>query len=203
MGDEILDGRDAPLSNRAQVVLIASLVAGALAFVGYQVFRASALRTYAPGATFSEGARLAEFASNGVRVIVFMEADSQGQPLLRASLTPIDPGFHLYSKDHDPNRADGVGVATRLELLPNPSVRAVGHPFTDVAAQTHRVSPLNIKVEIYPDGPVSLRLPIRFAGGATNISAGIALSYMACKTDGECLLPVERHVVEVRLRPPG
>ena len=187
------------MSNRAQIALIASLFAAAVGFVSYQIVRGSRVGANAPGGVFTERARLAEFTRNGVHVLVSMEADSKGQPLLRASLTPTDPGFHLYSKEHDPEKADGAGVATRLELLPNPAVKAVGQAFTDAAARTHRVPSLNLAVDIYPDGPVSLRLPIRFAVGATNVAAQIALSYMACKTDGECRLPVQRHVVDVRL----
>src|SRR5688572_21690102 len=107
------------MSNRAQLVLIFACVAGALAFVGVQVFRAAGTRSYAPGATFSEGARLAEFASNGVRVVVAIDSDAQGQLLLRGTFTPVDGGFHLYSKDLDPKTTGGAGVATRLELLPH------------------------------------------------------------------------------------
>jgi hypothetical protein len=190
------------MSNRAQIILIASLFAAAVTFVSYQIFRAPT-RTYATSATFTERARLAEFTSNGVHVVVFMEVDSQGQPLLRASLTPTDPELHLYSKDHNPDKVDGTGLATQLELLPNPSVRIGGRVFTDVAPQTRRVSTLKIPVAIYPDGPVSLRLPIRFTGDATTVTARVALSYMACKTNGECRHPVERHVVDVQLQPYG
>jgi hypothetical protein len=57
------------MSNRAQLILILACVIGALGFVGYQVFRATGVRTYAPGVTFTEGSGLAEFAANGVRIL--------------------------------------------------------------------------------------------------------------------------------------
>ena len=181
------------MRNRAQLILILACVVGALGFVGYQVFRASGLRSYTPDTTFTERVRLTEFASSGVRVAVFMESDSQGQPLLRATFTPTDEGFHVYSKDLDPKTTGGVGMATRLELLPHPSIRAAGQLFADRAPESHQ------GLDIYPDGPVSLRLPIQFVGADTNIAAQVAVSYMACKTDGVCLRPVERQILNVQI----
>ncbi len=189
------------MSDRAQLVLIFTCLVAALGFVGYEVFHASGARTYTPGATFTEQARLAEFSSNGVRVAVFMESDSHGQSLLRATFTPIDQGFQLYSKDLDLQMTGGVGLATRFELLPESSVTVAGQPFTDVAPYSHRVPELNTTVEIYPDGPVSLRLPIQLVGAATNITAQVSVSYMACQTNGKCLLPVERQVLNIQIQP--
>jgi len=187
------------MSNRVQLIVILACVVGALAFVGVQVFRATGARSYAPDATFAEHARLAEFASNGVRVIVSMEADSQGQPLLRATFTPTDRGFHVYSKDLDPKATSGVGLATRLELLPHPSVSIAGQLFADLAPQSHRVKELDATVDVYPNGPVNLRLPIEFVGAVTNITAQVAVSYMACNTDGVCLRPVDRQILGIQI----
>ncbi len=181
------------MSNRAQLILVLGCVVSALAFVGYQVFRASMGRSYPPGTAFTEHARLAEFTENGVRVGVVMESDPQGLPLLRATFTPIDKGFHVYSKDHIPESVGGVGLATRLQLLPHPSLRVAGRPFADVTSQNHK------GVQTYPDGPVSLRLPLRSVGPTTSTTAQIAVSYMACKTDGACLFPVERKVLDIQI----
>ena len=187
------------VNNKAQLILILGFVVTVLTFVGYQLFRASGTRTYPPGATFSERARLTEFITNGVRVAVFMESDSQELPLLRATFTPTEQGFHLYSKDLNPKMSGGIGMATRFELLPNPAVRAVGSPFSDVAAQSHNLKELKAAVDIYPDGPVTLRLPIHFLGTTTTLTAQVAVTYMACKTDGICLPPVERRILDIRV----
>jgi len=128
-------------------------------------------------------------------VVVFTESDPKGQPLLRATFTPIDPGFHVYSKDLDTKATGGYGLPTRFELLPHPSIKAVGPLFVDVATERHH------GLDIYPDGPVSLRMPIQFFGADTNIAAQVAVSYMACKTDGICLRPVEREVLDIQLTP--
>jgi hypothetical protein len=187
------------MRNRAQLIVICACVGGALVFVGFQVFRATGGHYYAPDATFTERARLTEFHTNGVCVVVFMESDPQGQPLLRATFTPTDHGFHLYSKDLDPKAAGGVGMATRLELLPHPSVIVAGQVFADVSPQSHWVKELNATLDIYPEGPVSLHLPIQFVGAAKNIAGQVAVSYMACKTDGVCLRPVERQILDIQI----
>src|ERR1051326_502849 len=181
------------MSNRAQVILIIACCVGALAFVGVQVFRSSATRGYAPDSTFTERARLTEFSKSGVRVVVFTESDPKGQPLLRATFTPIERGFHVYSKDLDTKATGGVGMPTRLELLPHRSIKQAGALFADIATERHH------DIDIYPDGPVNLRLPIQFVGADTNIAAQVAISYMACRTDGVCLRPVEREILDVQI----
>jgi Disulphide bond corrector protein DsbC len=185
------------MSNRSQLALILACVMGAVAFTGFQVFRATRIRNYASDASFTERARLSEFTSNGVRVAVFLDSDSQGRPLLRATFTPIDLGFHLYSKDLDPKTSSEV--PTRLELLPHPSVIAAGPLFADVAPRTERLKELGSSVDIYPDGPVTLRLPIRFVGPVRNAAARVSLSYQTCKTDSVCRQPVENLVLELKI----
>ena len=93
----------------------------------------------------------------------------------------------------------GVGMATRFELLPHSSVRVAGQLFADRAPQSHRVKELDASVDIYPDGPVSLRLPIQFVGAATNIATQVAVSYMACDSHGVCLRPVDRHILDIQV----
>lgn len=187
------------MSNRAQIVLVVAGVVAALGFVGYKILPSKGARTYASGTSFAEGARLAESSTNGVRVVVCMESDSQGQLLLRATFTPTENGLHVYSKDLDPKATGGVGIPTRLELLPHASVRGAGQLFADIPPQSHRVKELDISVDTYPEGPVTLRLPIQFIGTATNVAAQVAVSYMACKTDGVCLPPVERQILDVQI----
>ena len=159
-------------------------------------FRATTGRHYTPGAAFVERSGLAQFAANGVRVEVSSESDSQGLPLLRATFTPSDLGFHLYSKDLNTNSTGGIGVATRLELLPNPSVRVDGRLFAD--ARPHLANTLDRNMETYPDGPVSLHLPIQVIGESTNIAARVAVSYMAC-AEGVCLRPIESQLLDVQI----
>jgi len=190
------------MSKQLQFLLVVFGIVAVSGFVGYRNLQNRGARSYAPDATFAAGARLAEFASNGVRVVVSTESDSQGQLLLRAMFTPTEHGFHVYSKDLDPAVTGGIGVATRMELLPNASVRHAGRLFADTAPVTHNIKELNIRMDVYPDGPVTLRLPIQFLGAVTNVAAQVAVSYMACKTDGVCLRPVEWQILDIQLASP-
>lgn len=173
--------------NRAEFTLIGVCVIAAFGFVGYQIFRASMTRTNAT-----------DFSSNGVRVAFSIESNTNGKLLIRATFTPTN-GFHLYSKDLDPEKSRGIGLATRLELLPHPEVKVAGPVVTDMTPQTHHIKELDITVDLYPDGPVTFRLPIEIVGTATNVPARLAVSYMACQTDGVCLFPVERQIINVRI----
>ncbi len=195
----IINGSREVMSKRTQLILLLAAV-GALAFVLYQISQTGA-RTYAPNSVFTVRTQLAEFEANGVKTVAFLESDEHGELLLRATFAPIAYGFHLYSKDLDPNKTGGVGRATQFELLPNPSLRAVGQAFTDVAPQSHAIPELNVSIDIYPDGPVTMRLPIEIAEAATSIKAQVAISYMACKTDGVCLPPVDRQILDIEVRP--
>jgi len=92
-------------------------------------------------------------------------------------------------------------MPTRLELLPNPSVKRSGPVFSDVSPVGFPGAEPNT-VEIYPDGPVSLRLPVKFARDDASIAAQVAVSWMACKTDGVCLLPVDQQILDVKISRP-
>ncbi len=188
------------MNNRKQLILILVCVAAAIAFLTYQLLqKAPGGRTPATGERFTEQSRLAEMSESGVRVTFYLETDSQGKPVLRATFTP-DPGFHVYSKDLDPKTSGGVGVPTRLELLPNAAVKSDGRLQADVAPHIVRGTEPGEAVPAYPDGPVTLRLPIEITGAANSeIAAQAAVSYMACKTDGVCLRPVDRKTVDLRI----
>ncbi|MDB6111874.1 MAG: hypothetical protein JWR69_3624, partial [Pedosphaera sp.] len=58
-----------------------------------------------------------------------------------------------------------------------------------------------VTLPIYPDGPVTLRLPIRFTGDSKEISVQVAVGFMACKTDGICLFPVKRQILDLKILP--
>lgn len=181
------------MSNKAKLLLLMAIVVVVLAFLGYQLLRTNNVRSYDSDTTFTEQARVADFTENGVRVTVFAETDPNGELLLRATFSPTEPGFHVYSKDLDTKITDGIGMPTKLELLPNSTLKIAGPLFADRIPENHQ------GLGIYPDGPVSLRLPVQVVGSNKNVTAQIAISFMACKTDGICLRPVEREILDIRM----
>ena len=148
-------------------------------------------RKYSVSAVFTERAKLAEVTENFVKVAVSLEADSAGQPVIRATFTPIQEGLHLYGKDMPEEGVNGLGRPTRLNVLGG-AIKSAGPVFSDLSP--HDLDGL----PVYPEGPVTLRQPIKITRGS-DLTAQIELTYMACRTGGECKIPVERKRVEFKL----
>src|SRR2546426_3599609 len=74
-------------------------------------------RRYSASAVFTERAKLTEATENFVKVTVSLEADSAGQPVIRATFTPTDQGLHLYGKDMPEEGVRGFGRPTRLDII--------------------------------------------------------------------------------------
>jgi hypothetical protein len=155
-------------------------------------------RLYTPSSTFTVGPQVADFTEHGVRVVVVLESDDQRRPLLRATFTPLEAGFHLYSKDLPMAGVNGIGLPTRMDVPTQASIRPTGPLFTDLAPHDLRIDILNITLPVYPEGPVTLHLPVEFAAGeATTVQ--LAFTYMACQSNGQCQFPVKGKLVEANV----
>lgn len=130
----------------------------------------------------------ASAVQNGVQVTVVVSAD-------RVSVTyrPQRPGFHLYSIALPTGGVDGLGVPTRLWV--QGGLRATGPPTSDRPVQSLKLRELGMLLPVYPDGPVTITLPITRTGST---SAQVVVSYGACST-GTCLIPVRALVIPIRL----
>jgi hypothetical protein len=73
---------------------------------------------------------------------------------------------------------------------------AAGELNESVAAQEPEFEPKELLV--YPEGPVTLYLPIQLPPGSEWIDDEIRITYMAC-TAYQCKPPVEGKVVQVRV----
>jgi hypothetical protein len=136
---------------------------------------------------------LASFSEHGVRVDISLEPRRLGAPLLVARFTPDAPSGHLYSIDLPRDGIDGVGRPTLLEIPPQPGLRALGPARADRSPLSQQLDGFSAPLPIYPDGPVTLRMPVEATGGPATLS----ISYMACSSEGYCLPPVSGHVVTV------
>jgi hypothetical protein len=152
-------------------------------------------RIYSASAVFTERAKLTEVTENSVKVSVSLEADSVGKPVIRATFTPTEQGLHLYSKDMPEEGVKGFGRPTRLQVIGD-VIKPAGPVFSDVSP--HDMEVMDVKLPIYPEGPVTLRQPIEISTGS-NLAAQIEISYMACRTGGECKMPVEKKRIELKL----
>jgi len=135
-------------------------LAGAAWFVFAQFFS-----SYVPAPPFTRYEALSAFTENGVHVDIALEQDANGRFLLASTYTPIDAHVHLYSTDLPRAGLNGAGRPTLLELPAQSGVHLIGQLTADKPVILDQFPTLNTAFPIYPDGPVTLRLPIRDAAG--------------------------------------
>lgn len=152
--------------------------------------------------------RLAQFSDQGVTVVIGVKDRTATQATLVATLTPEQPGFHLYSIDLP---ADGIqGVGRPISLTVQGSLSASGPLAAQTKATTLRLAGTDLTLPVYPDGPVTVDLPVAIGAqsGATGQSgqsmpgaqsgATALVGYAAC-SESACLPPVSGHAVQLTL----
>ena len=135
-------------------------------------------RTYSPNTSFALGQKFAEFTESGVQVVISLESDPQNYKLLRATFTPLETGFHLYGKDLPPTGIQGVGRPTRLDIPKQSALRVAGESFADEIPRDQPIDVLNVTLPIYPEGPVTLHVPVEISRAQGNTSAQLAVTYI-------------------------
>ncbi|MGI5322859.1 hypothetical protein [Actinomadura nitritigenes] len=125
------------------------------------------------------------FTEGGVEVTVSVSGTS-----VKAVYRPLRPGFHVYSVDLPAGGVDGLGVATGLDV--RGGLTATGHSTADRPVRMLTLPSLGVSLPVYPDGPVTVSLPVRRTGR----TAEVVVSYAACSS-GTCLPPVTGHVTRV------
>lgn len=186
-------------SDARRVLLAGVLSACVLCGTFAACKRAAPGRVYTGPSAFSQQAQLGQFSKNGVDVSLALERDSLGQSLLSATFSPREPGFHLYGKELPETGIKGIGVPTRLALPSTTALGSAGPVFADATPRDVFNDVLAITLPIYPEGPVTLRLPVEFIDETPGRPTQVALSYMACQTNGSCYPPVRRHLLDITL----
>ena len=163
------------------VIFFAASVAGI-----FWLWRSASAADSSMDGQFDRLSRLNSFTQNHVQVDIDLERDPSGQTYLAATYKPLDATFHLYSKDLPRNGIDGVGRPTLLELTGG--AQSAGNLTDSVTATNMAVDGFDAPFPIYPDGPVTLRLPIKAEPGSSSVD--LSLTYMACSLTGGCFPPV-------------
>jgi hypothetical protein len=127
----------------------------------------------------------------GVTVRVSLVDQGSAGWRLKVLFVPPSPGFHLYSLSLPDSGVQGLGIPTRLGV--RGALTAAGAVTADQPVQQLDISVLGVTLPVYPDGPVTLALPVRRTGGST---AQVVVSYGACSS-GTCLAPVIDEVIPV------
>ncbi len=141
------------------------------------------------------------FTQNGVTVEVQLEGDEQHGLVLTATFTPLQNGYHLYSKDLPRTGINGAGRPTLLEIAPSDKggLSAAGELAESVAAEPEIIEGFDEPFMVYPEGAVTLRLPVRRPPGiAPGTETPLSFTYMAC-SGANCLAPVVGKIVSVDL----
>ncbi len=144
---------------------------------------------------------LDSFSESGVQVDLALEQSGGGLCSLSARYTPLLERFHVYSKDLPPNGVNGLGRPTRLDIVTG--LAAAGELSASEATIDLRIETLDEVFPVYPDGPVTLRLPVWVTGDG---NAQIQIVYMTCSTSS-CLAPMSKtlniHLAQCARRPPN
>lgn len=111
---------------------------------------------------------------------------------VRAAYRPTRAGFHVYSVDLPEGGVRGLGIPTRLSVRGR--LTATGRATANKPVRPLDLPSLGVTLRVYPDGPVTVLLPVRRTGR----TADIVVSYGACSS-GTCLAPVTDHVTTVAL----
>ncbi|MGW6706527.1 hypothetical protein ACWGDE_16760 [Streptomyces sp. NPDC054956] len=118
---------------------------------------------------------------------------SGGRREVRATFSPQETGFHIYSIDLPPEGIDGLGIPTRVAVQGD--LTAVGKPSTDLPTRVLRPVGLQVELPVYVDGAVTFTLPVRQTGSH---QAEVVVSYGAC-SETRCLAPVTDKAIRLKL----
>jgi hypothetical protein len=131
------------------------------------------------------------FVENGVEVAIVIEKDATEQLFLAFTYSPIYEGYHLYSKDLPEKGINGVGRPTSFEVIsPHIFVKSTVI-YESIPATTLYIEGFEKPFLVYPEGDVTLRVPITLRRVSEDqIRGDIYVTYMACDNAGTCLAPV-------------
>ncbi|WP_344446068.1 hypothetical protein [Kitasatospora nipponensis] len=140
------------------------------------------------------------FSQNGVTVALSVADWKDGSGTLRATFTPEQAGFHLYSVDLPPDGIDGVGRPTSVQVTG--ALEAVGAPRVSVPVRPLVLPGDASALPVYPDGPVTVSITVRTTANGRG-EATVLVGYAACSVTAGCLFPVTGHPVAVRVGTTG
>lgn len=128
----------------------------------------------------------------GVAVTAVLGTGPDGTGQVRVTFTPDRSGYHLYSASLPPGGVSGLGTPTSVTAAG--ALRAAGRASASEPVRDLRLPELGVTLPVYPDGPVTITLPVRRAGPGR---PAVAVTYGACST-ATCLPPVRSRVISLR-----
>jgi hypothetical protein len=143
-------------------------------------------------ATAASASASAHFSDSGVDVTLQVTEWNGNSGMLTAVLRPERATYHLYSVSLPLHGIDGVGRPTRVSVTG--AVQSRGLPSASAPVHQLVVPGIPLPLPVYPDGPVTVTVPIRAARSGAAITS---VSYAACSATYGCMVPVTGHRVEL------
>ncbi|MET7391382.1 hypothetical protein ACFYPT_40635 [Streptomyces sp. NPDC005529] len=137
------------------------------------------------------------FAENGVTVNLTVIKWKAHNGTVQVKFTPDKAGFHLYSTALPAGGIEGVGRPTAVSF--DGGLTASKRPTASEAVRTIHVPGVTGAVPVYPDGPVTLTVPVHASTG----KASALVSYASCSITEGCSLPVKNHPVAIHITADG
>jgi hypothetical protein len=164
--------------RRGGVAVLTAVLGAAILLAGAATLLAGGCggEPHRPSGTVTDG---------GVRVAAVLTRT----PSVEVTFTPDRPGFHLYSLDLPAEGVDGLGTPTVVRVRAGATV--TGPARADRPVHRLRIDALNVELPVYPDGPVTVALPVR---PTTSRRVELVVTYGACSA-GACLPPVRDRLV--------
>jgi len=162
----------------------------------------SALTACQPAEVLARGGtlQLGSVTENYVEVSIALQRSQNDTYTLTATFTPLEAGLHLYSKDIPPTGVDGLGRPTLLTLPMDSALMQVGETMESQPTQDSFEGPSELRV--YPEGPVTLSIPVLLPDGQDWLDQQVLVTYMACSDRG-CRAPVENKSIAIRIPTKG
>ncbi len=181
-----------PLTRRPVAVAIVGV---AVAVVVTSAVTAVLLRTDGD----RTGATQVDFPVNRVHLSASARATGATDAEVEVTFSPTVPGGHLYGSTMPRTGIDGAGRPTLVELASG-AWSVAGPAVESVPAHEQVLPGFSAPFPLYPDGPVTLRLPIHRTSADGGPSARVIVTFMVCTSSGVCFPPVERAVVDIPVR---
>tara|TARA_B100000809_G_C14993640_1_gene478916 strand:+ start:369 stop:989 length:621 start_codon:yes stop_codon:yes gene_type:complete len=132
-----------------------------------------------------------------VRIELSSAWAENGLLIVRGVFTPDDPDFHLYSCTLPTQGIEGLGRPTRIDVANPKAFTRIGPLLADKKIVEISDDVLNLTFPVYPDGPVTLYLPLRLASSTESTGpVSLKLTYMACSKQN-CHRPYEGTLVKI------
>jgi hypothetical protein len=136
----------------------------------------------------------ASFTENGVAVDLTVTDWEAPDGTLKVTFTPTEEGFHLYSTELPARGVEGVGRPTTVTVTG--AVEATRKATASAAVHNIKVLGVHSTVPVYPDGPVTLSVPVHTEAPG---DAAALLSYASCSISKGCSIPVVNHSVTMHI----